>query len=385
MNEHKGHKTVSVTAERTERQEKLEVSRQKIQQRIQDREKDVKVLQQELEAINRSADEAVDDNERIFTKLICVIQKRSSDLKQQLRSQQKTEESRVKELQQKLEQEIIELKKKDAELKQFSQTVDHNEFIQKQPLLSQLSTSTDSFIIKGRPLRYFDDVTVAVSRVRDKLMDILMSKTWTNISLTELDVLLPPLDPKTRDDFLKYSREITLDPNTAHTKVLVAKGNRKIISEPCSSDHPDRFTSGRQALSRESLTGRCYWEVEWRGEGVNIAVAYKNISRDHIFGRNHESWALNCYKASYTFVSNNVETPVSGPWTNKVGVYLDHTEGILSFYSISDTMTLLHRVLIRFTQPLYAGLCLYYWYQETAEFCELKHRSNFDTGLNSML
>ncbi|XP_010731415.2 tripartite motif-containing protein 16 [Larimichthys crocea] len=373
MDEHKGHDTVSVAAERTERQKKLEVSRQEIQQRIQDREKDVKLLQRELEAINRSADEAVDDNERIFTKLISVIQKRSSDLKQHLRSQQKTEVSRVKELQQKLEQEITELKKKDAELKQFSQTVVHNEFIQKQPLLSQLSTSTDSFIIKSRPLRYFDDVTVAVSKVKDKLMDILMSETWTNISLTELDILLPPLDPKTRDDFLKYSREITLDPNTAHTKVLVAKGDRKIISEPCSySHHPDRFTSDRQVLSRESLTGRCYWEVEWNGEGVKIAVAYKNISRNHFFGGNQESWALHCYKSSYKFVSNDVATPVSGPWTNKIGVYLDHTEGILSFYSISNTMTLLHRVLIRFTQPLYAGLCLYYWYRETAEFCELK-------------
>uniref|UniRef100_A0A8C4GL72 Tripartite motif-containing protein 25 n=1 Tax=Dicentrarchus labrax TaxID=13489 RepID=A0A8C4GL72_DICLA len=43
MEEHKGHDTVSAAAERTERQRELEVSRQNIQQRIQDREKDVKV------------------------------------------------------------------------------------------------------------------------------------------------------------------------------------------------------------------------------------------------------------------------------------------------------------------------------------------------------
>ncbi|XP_044185751.1 E3 ubiquitin/ISG15 ligase TRIM25-like [Thunnus albacares] len=58
MDEHKGHDTVSAAAERTERQRELEVSRQNIQQRIQDREKDVKLLQQEMKAVNRSADKA---------------------------------------------------------------------------------------------------------------------------------------------------------------------------------------------------------------------------------------------------------------------------------------------------------------------------------------
>ncbi|KAI3375544.1 hypothetical protein L3Q82_003868 [Scortum barcoo] len=91
MDEHKGHDTVSAAAERTERQRELEVSRQNIQQRIQDREKDVKELQQEVEAINRSADKAVEDSEKIFSQLIHLIQKRSSDVKQQLRSQQETE------------------------------------------------------------------------------------------------------------------------------------------------------------------------------------------------------------------------------------------------------------------------------------------------------
>ncbi|KAM4556289.1 E3 ubiquitin/ISG15 ligase TRIM25-like [Fundulus diaphanus] len=119
VDEHKGHDTVSAAAERTERQRELEVRRENIQQRIQDREKDVKLLQQELEAIKHSADKTVEDSEKIFTQLIRLIQKRSSDVKQQIRSQQETEGSRVKELQEKLEQEITELKRKDAELKQL--------------------------------------------------------------------------------------------------------------------------------------------------------------------------------------------------------------------------------------------------------------------------
>ncbi|XP_062285564.1 tripartite motif-containing protein 16-like [Scomber scombrus] len=382
VDEHKGHDTVSAAAERTERQRELEVSRLNIQQRIQDREKDVKLLQQEVEALSLSADKAVDDSEKIFTQLIRLLQKRSSDVKQQIRSQQETEVSRVKELQEKLQQEITELKRKDAELKQLSHTEDHNQFLQNYPSVSQLSEPTDSSSIDIRPLRYFEDVTAAVSELRDKLQDI-MTEEWTNISLTvtEVDILLSDSksEPKTRAGILKYSREITLDPNTAHKSVLLHEGNRKaeVMAQQMSySYHPERFTNYNQVLSRESVTGRCYWEVEWRGSRICVAVAYKNISRaggtnECGFGKNDKSWALRCDTKSYEFWFNNIKTLVLGPGSSRVGVYLDHRAGILSFYSVSETMTLLHRVQTTFTQPLYAGV----WLNsagDTAEFCKLE-------------
>ncbi|KAM6947214.1 tripartite motif-containing protein 16-like [Lycodopsis pacificus] len=383
VDEHKGHDTVSAAAERTERQRELEVSRLNIQQRIQDREKDVKLLQQEVEAVNRSADEAVKDSEKIFTELIRLMEKRSSDVKQQVRSQQKSQVSRVKELQEKLEQEISELKRRDAELKLLSHTEDHNQFLHNYPSLPPLREATDSSAIHIRPLSYFEDVTAAVSEVRDKLQDVLREKR-TNVSLavTEVDVLLSPsqAEPKTRAEFLRYSSEITLDPNTANTRLLLSEGNRKatfMSQQQSYSSHTDRFTACYQVLSRESLTGRCYWEVEWRGEYVFVAVAYKNISRTGIydeclFGYNDKSWALRCNKDSFTFRYNKIQTRVSGPQSSRVGVYLDHRAGILSFYSVSETMTLLHRVQTTFTQPLYAGLWLCCFHGDTAEFCKLK-------------
>ncbi|XP_078124083.1 tripartite motif-containing protein 16-like [Sander vitreus] len=377
VDEHKGHDTVSAAAESAERQRELEGSRQTIQQRIQDREKDVKLLQQQAEAIDLSADKVVEDSEKIFTELIRLLEKRSSDVKQQVRSQQKSEASRVKELQEKLEQEITELKRKDAELKKLSHTEDHSQFLHNYPSLSPLSQSTSSIHI--RPLSCFEDVTAAVSEVRDKLQDVLREK-WTNVSLTgtEVDVLLPQPEPKTRAGFLKYSREITLDPNTVNTRLLLSEGNRKATvmrQQQSYSSHPDRFTNWCQVLSIESLTGRCYWEVEMRG-GVYVAVAYKNISRaggsdECRFGRNDKSWALYCDN-KFTFWSNKVQTPVSGPGSSRVGVYLDHSAGILSFYSVSETMTLLHRVQTTFTQPLYAGLRFHYWSGDSAELCKLK-------------
>ncbi|XP_029381169.1 tripartite motif-containing protein 16-like [Echeneis naucrates] len=378
LDEHKGHDTVSAAAERTERQRELELSRQQIQQRIQERDKDVELLQQEVEAINGSADKAVEDTEKIFTQLIRLMERRRSDVKQQIRSQQETEVSRVKELQEKLEQEITELKRKDAELKLLSHTEDHTQFLHNYPSVSALSEATDSSSINIRPLRYFEDVTAAVSELRDQLQDVLTQK-GTNVSLTvtEVDVLLPQPEPepKTRTEFLSYSQEITLDPNTVNRYLLLSEGNRKFTRMSDIQfypDHPDRFTYWCQVLSRESLTGRCYWEVGWRGR-VFIAVAYKNISRigesyESVFGYNHKSWA---FLFQNNICHNNIQTAVSGPPSSRVGVYLDHRAGILSFYSVSETMTLLHRVQTTFTQPLHAGLGLY-WSGDTAEFCKLK-------------
>ncbi|XP_061587555.1 tripartite motif-containing protein 16-like [Cololabis saira] len=382
VDEHKGHDTVSAAAERTERQREMEVSRQQIQQEIQDREKDVKLLQQEAEAIDQSADKTVEDSEEIFTELISLLQKRSSEVKQQIRSQQETEVRRVRELEEKLQQEITDLKRRDAEMKQLSDTEDHNQFLHNYPSLSSLRESTHSSSISIRPLRYFQDVTAAVSEVRGRLQDILRD-TWTNVSLavTYVDVLLSEPDsepePTSRAGFLKYSCEITLDPNTVNTRLLLSEENRKVTfmnKHQSYSDHPDRFTKYSQVLSRESLTGRRYWEVEKKAGVVRVAVSYKDISRsgrESVFGWNDKSWSLRCLSDKYEFVYNNIHTSISGPQSSRIGVYLDHRAGVLSFYSVSGTMTLLHRVQTSFTQPLHAGVYVH-GSGASAEFCKLK-------------
>ncbi|XP_049415874.1 E3 ubiquitin-protein ligase Midline-1-like isoform X1 [Epinephelus fuscoguttatus] len=384
MDEHKGHDTISAAAERTGRQKELGVSRQKIHQRIQNREKDVTVLQQEVEAINHSADKAVRDSEKIFTDLIRLIEKRRSDVKQHIRSQQKTKVRQVKELQEKLQQEITDLRRKDTELEKLSHTEDHTQFLQSYPSLSHLTDSEDSSRINIRPVRHFEDVTAAVSEARDKLQDFV-SDVWTKISLTktEVSVLLAQPQPKTRAEFLQYSRQITLDPTTADSLVVLSEGNRRatvrgpghvlrmiflqlLLSSPPGS-HSDIIRL--QVLSRESLTGRCYWEVEWSGPRVSVAVTSAHRRRpvyETAFGNNDTSWAVYCLMNHYQFRHNNISTLISGPQSSRVGVYLDHPAGILSFYRVSDTMTLLHRVQTTFTQPLYAGLELFYG--ATAEF-----------------
>ncbi len=164
--------------------------------------------------------------------------------------------------------------------------------------------------------------------------------------------------------------DLTLDPNTANTRLVLSDENRKVRDvedrQPY-PDHPERFDEEPQVLIDASLTGRCYWEAEWTGFAV-ISVSYKGISRkgakrDCWFGYDDKSWSLYCSNESFSVRHNNNSTdiPAIHPSSKRVGVYVDVSAGSLSFYSVSDTHTLthLHTFNTTFTEPLYAAFRVY--------------------------
>ncbi|XP_039608956.1 stonustoxin subunit beta-like [Polypterus senegalus] len=165
------------------------------------------------------------------------------------------------------------------------------------------------------------------------------------------------------------SSPLTLDINTVHRKLRLSEGNKKVTNEGTKTkypDHPDRFDCTAQVLCREALTGtRCYWEVECSGDFMVIGVAYKGLGRkgvrrECIQGDNNKSWCLLCSHSQYFVRHNYQQTEISAPYSPRIGIYLDWPAGSLSFYSVSHTMTLLHRFNTFFTKPLYPGFCVGY-------------------------
>ncbi|XP_036418240.1 tripartite motif-containing protein 16-like isoform X1 [Colossoma macropomum] len=364
MHEHKGHDTVAAAAERSQKQNQLKQELKKFQKRLQEKEKKLQEVKQAVKTLKSSAQAAVEDSERIFTELIRSIEKKRSEVTELIRAQEEAELSGAEELLEQLEQEIADLKRRDTELEQLSHTEDHIHFLQSFQSLCVSSGSKDSPSITVHQRLSFDGVRKSLSDLKERLEEFCKQE-FSKISPQAAAVQnLSPPAPKTRDDFLQYFCRLTLDPNTANDYLRLSEKNRAVTHigiDQCYPDHLERFDSWPQVLSKESVSGRCYWEVEWnsRGQELSISVSYKGISRKGEgnkckFGHNSQSWSLQC-SPSLSFYHNNIQTKISASSSSRIGVYVDHSAGTLSFYSVSDTMTLLHTVHTTFTEPLYAG------------------------------
>ncbi|XP_072566892.1 E3 ubiquitin-protein ligase TRIM16-like [Paramormyrops kingsleyae] len=368
MDEHRGHDTVSAAAGWAEKQKQMRKTQREFQQRIQMREKELQELRKAVGSITRSAQSAVEDSVRIFTEMIRSIERRRSEVTQLIRDQEKAAVSQAEGDMERLKQEIDELKRRHSELEQLSHTDDHIHFLQRCRVLLVSPEASFGSRISVDPRCSFENVKKVVSELRDQLGNVCKKKmTEINHTVTK-DTVPPVIVSRTRAEFLQYSCRLTLDLNTANNNLHLSEGNRVVTWKEETQSYPDyqqRFDLRYQVLCTEGLTGCCYWEVEWSGPVVGIGVTYKGINRkggsdDSRLGCNDKSWRLSCSTSSYSFWQNNVKSAVSGPPSPRIGVYLDHRAGTLSFYSVSDTVTLLHRVQATFTEPLYPAFLLWY-------------------------
>ncbi|KTF94513.1 hypothetical protein cypCar_00002282 [Cyprinus carpio] len=341
LDKHKKHKTRTAAAERTEKQRQLDKIRKKYNEEIQQSEQKLQELRKAVDSHKRSAQAAVDYSERIFTELIHSIERRRSEVTQLIRAQEKAAVSQAENLLKRLESSIDLLKRTDTKLEQLSHTDDHIHFLQNfgppiLPCLNVLGITVSSQLS-------FDNIGKSVSLLRGRLEDFCKEE-MEQISAGA-------------------SCQLSLDPNTANPHLHLSQRDTVATytdkGQLCSA-HPDRFKVSSQVLCRESVCGRAYWEVEWSGNcWVGISVSYKSIDRNGVegeFGFNDQSWTLRKTSLDLIFTHNSAHSKIMAPLqSSRIGVYVDISTGTLSFYSVSDTMTLLKRVKTTFTQPLYPG------------------------------
>ncbi|XP_053733800.1 neoverrucotoxin subunit alpha-like [Synchiropus splendidus] len=126
-------------------------------------------------------------------------------------------------------------------------------------------------------------------------------------------------------------------------------------------DHPDRFERCPQVMSRDAVTGPCYWEVEWRGR-VSVAVTLRRDGKkedESEFGQNRYSWSLSCDDAGYKFCHNKRETAIeSSEVSHRVAVLLNAPAGFLEVYRVSSGVRTPLYTLFTSTEPLHLGFGL---------------------------
>uniref|UniRef100_A0A8C4RKF3 Tripartite motif-containing protein 16-like n=1 Tax=Erpetoichthys calabaricus TaxID=27687 RepID=A0A8C4RKF3_ERPCA len=333
---HNGHEMVELEREREEKEVSMILFIH------------LKTDSRELEHILMSVQREMEEIEKSFTSLIRCIEEAHRKLTERIREQEKRETEKAEGVMEQLKKEIEELKRREAELKELSETKDHLHFLQ----------------VRATLHREFDQTEVCAplgSRVLYAYLDwfllivCVVLRPHSQISSLVFFSLLSDFCP------------LTLDINTAHRVLRLSEGNKMVThawTKTGYPDHPDRFDRYVQVLCREALTGtRCYWEVEGTASDLMIGVAYKGLGRkgqgvECVLGKNDKSWCLQWSHPQYSVCHKNKQTVIRAPYSPRIGVYLDWPAGSLSFYSVSHTMTLLHRINTSFTEPLYPGFCL---------------------------
>ncbi|XP_017559148.2 E3 ubiquitin/ISG15 ligase TRIM25 [Pygocentrus nattereri] len=171
-------------------------------------------------------------------------------------------------------------------------------------------------------------------------------------------------EPRTRDEFLQYACDLTLDPNTAHRRLAVTEGETKATLQATSQPYPDcpqRFDGWTQVLCLQPLSSaQCYWEVEWRGRGSSVGVVSGTMPRKGAdakagLGYNSQSWSLELSDMCCAAMHANQKEEIPVIYCPRVGVFLDRDAGKLTFYSVDDSLVPLHTFHGSFPQPLFAA------------------------------
>ncbi|KAL7846249.1 hypothetical protein AOLI_G00244410 [Acnodon oligacanthus] len=207
-----------------------------IQQRIQEKQKKLQELEQAVNALSRGlmmfqssvrfsssqkelvsfthtavtwsgscgrcAQTAVEDTEKIWTELICSMEKKRSELTELIRAQEKVELSAAEDLLEKLEQEIADLKRRNTELEQLSLTEDPIHFLQSFQSLSVSSGSEDSSSISVHLPLSFDGVRSSFSDLKERLEEFCREE-FRKIPPRAAEAPSFLSEPKSREDFLQ--------------------------------------------------------------------------------------------------------------------------------------------------------------------------------------
>uniref|UniRef100_A0A8C4X3A2 Tripartite motif-containing protein 16-like n=1 Tax=Erpetoichthys calabaricus TaxID=27687 RepID=A0A8C4X3A2_ERPCA len=139
VTEHKSHDTVTPEEERAERQVRRQVGmgwKAEIKRRIEEKEKK---LESTKETIAR-----IQEHEDLFLSVLQSIERLRSEITKVIRDHETREVRKAEKVIDQLEMEIMELKRRDAELAELSQTEDHIHFLKMFPSIPDLPQDEDS-------------------------------------------------------------------------------------------------------------------------------------------------------------------------------------------------------------------------------------------------
>ncbi|XP_036453399.1 E3 ubiquitin-protein ligase TRIM39-like [Colossoma macropomum] len=328
--EHKNHNIVPLEEESGEKKTQLRSLHTGVQQMIQDRLKKIKEIQNSAELRKRNTEKEKADSVEVFTALMRSIERSQAELLEVMEEKQKAAERQAEDLIKELEQEITELKRRDTEVEQLSNTEDHLHLLQIYPSLCRPPHTNNWTDISIDPHLSVEPVRNAFSQLQKSLNEELSKTLNEKLRRKELKMMQ------------KYAVDVTLDPDTAYPYLILSADGKQVRCGDTRQnlpDNPKRFNQYANVLAKEGFSsGRFYYEAQVRGKTKwDVGVARESINRKGPITLSPENgfWAVVLRNGNQYEARASSPVPLYLRQTpQKVGVFVDYEEGLVSFFDV---------------------------------------------------
>ncbi|XP_074481878.1 uncharacterized protein LOC141762166 [Sebastes fasciatus] len=159
----------------------------------------------------------------------------------------------------------------------------------------------------------------------------------------------------------QFALEVTLDPDTAHPNLILSDDGKQVHHGDLRKNlpnNPNRFYSCVNVLGKQSFSsGRSYYEVQVKGKTAwALGVAKESIRRNRSITANPENGYWTIMLTNGDEYKANADDPVPLSLIHqpqKVGVFVDYEEGLVSFYDVDTAALLYSFTSCSFTEKLY--------------------------------
>ncbi|XP_047242027.1 E3 ubiquitin-protein ligase TRIM21-like [Girardinichthys multiradiatus] len=344
--DHKHHQVVPMEKESRRIKAKLKIVEAEIQQMIQTRLRKTEDIKNSMELSRIDKEKEIQTSVHVVTMVINAIERNQALLIEDIEEKHEAAKRRAEDLLEELDQEIGELQKRRSELQYLKDTKDPLHLLQSFPCLSSPLSSTNWSEVCVDSDIYIRSVRTAFSKLVDVCHEL--ENKFCAEEVTKL---------------AKYAVDVTLDPTTAASWLLLSPDGKKVSLSSQSRrqslpDDPRRFDSCVAVLGKQSFTsGRRYWVVKIGDKtDWDLGVAKESINRKGSITVRPDNgyWAICRRKgeslracAGPSVTLNLHEIPI------KVGVFLDYEDGSVSFYNVDSKTHIYTYKGCSFTEPLY--------------------------------
>ncbi|XP_027876037.1 pyrin-like isoform X2 [Xiphophorus couchianus] len=296
-----------------------------VQEMIQERRLKIQEIRESVKISKDAADREKAEGVQVFTALIESAERGLKELLKEIQDKQETTEKQAEDFIRDLEQEISELKKRSSEVKQLSQDEDHLHLLQRFSSLKDAPPTKTWTEVRVHPPLYEGTVVRALALVEEKIREKMKMMMEVEMKFVQ-----------------QFAVDVTLDPDTAHPNLILSDDGKQVKHGDVKKklpDNPERFSTYVNVLGQQSFSsGRFYFEVQVKGKTKwTLGVARESINRKGIINLNPQNgfWTVGLRNVNEYEVC--ADSPVRlhlHPGPQKVGVFVDYEEGLVSFYDV---------------------------------------------------